>query len=53
MEKQIQNGSLKDFLFLDLDANMMRKDLYQRLGIKVNAKYFDLSEIEKEVNKNV
>ena len=53
MNKELRVGELKDYLNLDLDADMMRKDLYERLGIKVGAKYFDIKEVEEHVNKSI
>ena len=35
-------GLLDKYLTLDLNADMMRKDLEEQYAIKVKAKYFDL-----------
>jgi len=53
LKESIKEGELSEYLTLDLDADKMKEDIEDKLGIKVSAKYFDLKEIEDRVNKNV
>ena len=44
---------LKTYLTLDLDADMMRKDLKEKCGIHINAHHFDLEKTQQEIDENV
>lgn len=45
-------GLTKKYFELDLNADMMREDL-NRLGIKIDARHFDIDKAQEKANKNL
>ena len=45
-------GLTKKYFELDLNADMMREDL-NKLGIKIDARHFNIDEAQQKANKNI
>jgi hypothetical protein len=47
----IKELGLDKYMFLDLNADMMKQDL-EEIGIKIKAKYFNLEDTERRMGNN-
>ena len=50
-ENDLHDMGMDKYFSLDLDADMMKKDL-EEMGITVNAKYFNAKEVQAKVSES-